>query len=303
MAKYYVKVVGRPFGPIEAEKIVQMVSDGKLSRESEVSANRLDWFPLGEVAELRQALNVGLPTASPFGGAGADDSDARVWYVTNDGVTQYGPMTQNEILQALQSGQLQPTASAWRNGEQARPISEISAFRPRNAAPAERKEWYYSSDGRSGYGPYAVSEILAFVEQGRANFDSLVWRLGENSRAMRDEPAFINAYNAGRGGTPMNAYPVTAPAVAPAVGRIESLSYETANALNRRLRRWHNLMWISYVSSFACFVIVFFVFLFGLSLSMVDVDSAELFGTASGVIALIFGSLGYLFYWFSFITH
>jgi len=244
MAKYYVKVVGRAFGPIDAEKIVQMVADGKLTRESEVSANRLDWRTIGEVDELRQALSVGLPTAAPFNGVGIGASDAKVWYVTNDGVTQYGPMTQNEVLRALQSGQIQPTASAWRDGEQARPISDIPAFRTQNVAPVEKKEWYYSPDGQTGYGPYGVSDILAFVEQGRANFDTLVWRLGENSRPMRNEPAFMNAYNAMHGGMTANVYPSSA-----AVAEVEPLSREEALAINARLRRWHNLMWISYATS------------------------------------------------------
>ncbi len=248
MAKYYVKVVGRAFGPIDAEKIVQMVADGKLTRESEVSANQLDWRTIDEVDGLRQALSVGVQTAAPFDGAGIGAPDAKIWYVTNDGVTRYGPMTQNEVLCALQSGQIQSTASAWRDGEKARPISEISAFRMRSVAPVERKEWYYSPDGKSGYGPYAVSDILAFVEQGRANFDTLVWRLDENSRPMRSEPAFMNAYSAGSPG----AFAPTTGSFGVAGGAaFEPLSREAAEKLNVNLRRWHNLMWISYAASFA----------------------------------------------------
>ena len=257
MAKYYVKVVGRPFGPIEAERIVQMVADGKLTRESEVSANRLDWIRLDEVTELRQALSVGLPAASPLVGGAAD---ARVWYVTNDGVTQYGPMTQNEILRALQTGQILPTASAWRDGEQARPISEIPEFRAQNVAPVEKKEWYYSPDGRTGYGPYGVSDILAFVEQGRANFDSLVWRNGENSRPMRNEPVFMNAYNAAHSG--MTANPMPIPGVNVGQGANNSreddiygaTSLFNAEKRNKRIRLLYTMTWVGLIVAILCAV-------------------------------------------------
>lgn len=263
MAKYYIKVVGRPFGPIDAEKIVQMVTDGKLTRESEISANRLDWRRIDDVDELRQALSVGLPSAAPFSGGGAamEGGDAKVWYVTNDGVTQYGPMSRNEILRALQSGQIQPTASAWRDGEQARPISDIPAFRTQNVAPVEKKEWYYSPDGQTGYGPYGVSDILAFVEQGRANFDSLVWRLNENSRPMRNEPVFMNAYNAAHSGMAANATPI--PSVNVGLGANNSreddiygaTSMFNAEKRNKRIRFLYTATWVGLIVAFACAVL------------------------------------------------
>ena len=283
MAKYYVKVVGRPFGPIESERIVQMVADGKLTRETEVSANRLDWLPLGEVAELRQALSAGAPSTASFGGVAAYD-DAKVWRATNDGVTSYGPMTREEVLLALEQGRLLPTASVWRDGEQARPIADVPEFRTRAVAPVEKKEWYYSPDGQSGYGPYGVSDILAFVEQGRANFDMLVWRLGENSRPMRDEPAFMNAFNAGRPGALAPVPGVSTPYGANDGAAFEPLSREAAESLNVCLRRWHNLMWISYAVSFAAP-------LFALILLL-----ATMFFGASAVGSFMAGITGVLFF-------
>lgn len=259
MAKYYIKVVGRPFGPVESEQIIKMVADGKLTLESEVSANRLDWRPIDEVAELRQALSVGLPAAAPLGGgAPGMGGDAKVWYVTNDGATQYGPLTQSEVLRALQTGQLLPTASAWRDGEQARPISEIPAFRTRNLAPVEKKEWYYSTDGQSGYGPYAVSDILAFVEQGRANFDTLVWRQGENSRPMRNEPAFVNAYNAIHSGMATNAMPIPGGMGANNSGEGDiygATSLFEAERRNKRIRFLYTATWIGLIVAIACAVL------------------------------------------------
>ena len=293
MAKYYVKVVGRPFGPIEAERIVQMVADGKLTRESEVSANRLDWRPLGEVSELRQALNVGLPSAAPFNGAGMDASDARVWYVTNDGVTQYGPMTQNEILRALQTGQILPTASAWRDGEQARPISEIPEFRAQNVAPVEKKEWYYSPDGRTGYGPYGVSDILAFVEQGRANFDSLVWRNGENSRPMRNEPVFMNAYNAAHSGMTANAMPI--PGVNVGQGANNSreddiygaTSLFNAEKRNKRIRLLYTMTWVGLIVAFVCAVLSSILYSMNSNGGETVNRSLKLLGTALFIVSFV----------------
>ncbi len=300
MAKYYVKVVGRAFGPIDAEKIVQMVADGKLTRESEVSANRLDWRTIGEVDELRQALSVGLPTAAPFNGAGIGASDAKVWYVTNDGVTQYGPMTQDEVLRALQSGQIQPTASAWRDGEQARPISDIPAFRTQNVAPVEKKEWYYSPDGQTGYGPYGVSDILAFVEQGRANFDTLVWRLGENSRPMRNEPVFTSAYNAGHGGMVVAG---TNPLTPYGSNNSDSHFRKETDKLNVNLRRWHNLMWISFVACWGALFIVLVLVVTSLFFGHSILDFLSAVTKASILTPILIGLLFTPLYIFSLVPH
>lgn len=172
MGKYYVKVVGRAFGPIESRQIQQMIADGKLTEESEISANKLDWSPLGETREFKSAFASALPESS---------------------------------------------------------VDSVGA-----AISNEKKEWYYSVDGQTGYGPYCVSEILALIERGQANFDTLVWRRGENSRAIRSEPEFMNAFDAARGNAPA---PTTVGAPRVVGSSIpDALSPRVAERLSRGLR-------------------------------------------------------------------
>ena len=263
MSKYYVKVVGRAFGPLPSERIVQMIKDGKINRETEISADAVDWRPAAEVAEFYQAFNAGLPGASPLP---MGQSYGAEWFVTIDGSDQLGPLTSAQIVDALRAGSLPPTARAWRQGENARPVGEILEFQATPRAAGERSEWYYSSDGQTGYGPYTVSEILSFVQQGRADFNSLVWRQGESSRPMRTENAFMQAYNAARGaanvpvaGAPnvLNGRPSAIGSAYPTANSYDedlygSISPFYAERRNRRIKLLYTMIWSSFCVAFTC---------------------------------------------------
>ncbi|MBR0224953.1 MAG: DUF4339 domain-containing protein [Thermoguttaceae bacterium] len=263
MSKYYVKVVGRAFGPLPSERIVQMIKDGKINRETEISADAVDWRPAAEVAEFYQAFNAGLPGASPLP---MGQSYGAEWFVTIDGSDQLGPLTSAQIVDALRAGSLPPTARAWRQGENARPLGEILEFQATPRAAGERSEWYYSSDGQTGYGPYTVSEILSFVQQGRADFNSLVWRQGESSRPMRTENAFMQAYNAARGaanvpvaGAPnvLNGRPSAIGGAYPTANSYDedlygSISPFYAERRNRRIKLLYTMIWSSFCVAFTC---------------------------------------------------
>ncbi|MBS7338011.1 MAG: DUF4339 domain-containing protein [Thermoguttaceae bacterium] len=145
MAQYYIKVAGRPFGPLSSERVLAMIAAGKIQKETELSLNRLDWKAVREIAEFSGA----------FATAAVENS-------------------------ASES-----------NGAAASGNATYATGRSSNLEP---KEWCYSVDGRTGYGPYRISELLSFLDQNKINFDSLVWREGEGSRPLRKEPIIMAAY-------------------------------------------------------------------------------------------------------------
>ncbi|MDR1494249.1 MAG: DUF805 domain-containing protein [Planctomycetaceae bacterium] len=51
-------------------------------------------------------------------------------------------------------------------------------------------QWYYSIDGSSGFGPVSGTEIVQLIQAGKLRKDSLVWRDGENARAIRTVQPF-----------------------------------------------------------------------------------------------------------------
>lgn len=201
--KYFVEVSGRSFGPFPVATIQNWVSSGRVTAESKVSSNKVEWKRADEFPEL-------APLFGKSGGSSpgaTSDPDAAVWNLSVDGQTAYGPYRASDILQWIREGRVKGETLVWRQGENARQIMTEPYFALQFSAPSagfvgnapatgatpstsETQEWYYSVDGIQGHGPYSVSEILKFVEQGRASLDSVVWRHGENARKLRSEPAF-----------------------------------------------------------------------------------------------------------------
>lgn len=290
MAKYYIKIVGRAFGPVEAERILHMVADGKLTRTSEISANRVDWFPIQEVPEFHGAFG-----ASSAGAGSGSHDEAPVWFVRTNGLDQRGPMTREEVLDGVSSGQIPPTARAWRQGDPPRELGEIPAFASAMRSNAEKKEWYYSADGQTGYGPYTVSEILSFVERGVANFDSLVWRQGESSRPMRSEPAFMKSHDPAP-----SAVAPTSVAAAPVIDRsagggagTDGFSPRRAAQVNSSLKRWRLLILIGFITAVSLWLLALAAFLLGTGLlvnggaedSSLDLTLSEMQGLDKMILA------------------
>lgn len=62
--------------------------------------------------------------------------------------------------------------------------------------PEEQPEWFYSTDGRSGFGPLSRSEIGNLIRTGTLNPDSLVWKQGQMADTIRytqDFAEFLHA--------------------------------------------------------------------------------------------------------------
>ena len=134
----------------------------------------------------------------------------------------FGPLSSERVRSMIEAGKIQSNTELSLNRLDWKAVSEIGEFAgafatgggedpvaesgaassgshdqpaaPRNPTSLESKEWFYSVDGKTGYGPYRISELLSFLDQNKINFDSLVWRDGEGSRPLRKEPILMVAY-------------------------------------------------------------------------------------------------------------
>ena len=61
---------------------------------------------------------------------------------------------------------------------------------PPSASISTPEGWFYSLNGKEGYGPVAVTEIEQMIRSGQLNGKSYVWQQGENAGFIKDEPRF-----------------------------------------------------------------------------------------------------------------
>lgn len=130
----------------------------------------------------------------------------------------YGPFTTEKIRSMIQRGNINAESLVSTDKQNWREVaafpellgetqtSQASASAPSapaaasNGSPAATAPtataptWFISFDGATGYGPYPSEEIAAFVRDGRANANSLVWRNGENARPIASEPEFSRLF-------------------------------------------------------------------------------------------------------------
>lgn len=305
--KYFVEVSGRSFGPFPVATIQNWVSSGRVTAESKVSSNKVEWKRADEFPEL-------APLFGKSGGSSpgaTSDPDAAVWNLSVDGQTAYGPYRASDILQWIREGRVKGETLVWRQGENARQIMTEPYFALQFSAPSagfvgnapatgatpstsETQEWYYSVDGIQGHGPYSVSEILKFVEQGRASLDSVVWRHGENARKLRSEPAFSERLAQATAG--VNPGMLMTPAMQQ-MSALEAIELTPITPLERvrlngQLRSRYKWMWITSIASlvgaigaFVAFIIIIGV---GVAIDAYDFEEAiDAAGPAAGMGMLI----------------
>lgn len=269
---YFVEVSGRAFGPFPVATIKGWIDSGRVTAETRASTNKLEWKRADEFPELAPffGVSVGAP-------GGAADADAAVWFLSMDRQTVFGPYRGSDVLQWIRDGRVKGDTLVWREGENSREISTEPYFALQFNAPsggggfggfgasggadqtaaatvrpsAEPQEWYYSVDGIQGRGPYSITEILEFVEQGRASVDSVVWRQGENARKMRSEPAFKARLERVNAGLNPNMYMTPAMQQMAALEAIELTPLAPMERVKRngQLRFRHGAIWISSIVS------------------------------------------------------
>ena len=136
--KYFVKLVGKAFGPLEEDKIVDMYNAGRLKDPVEISRDKKTWESIDII--LPQAIldspppiptsfdpepdDAPLPTTGeitqPF-----FDPNAPIWFYSLDGSKGFGPVTKSELKTMLECGMLKGNSLVWRQGENSRPLSVV----------------------------------------------------------------------------------------------------------------------------------------------------------------------------------
>lgn len=135
MAQYYIKVAGRPFGPLSSERVQAMIAAGKIQKEMELSLNRLDWKAVGEIAEFSGAFATGASENSSAESNGyaasgnasyatgrSSNLEPKEWCYSVDGRTGYGPYRISELLSFLDQNKINFDSLVWREGEGSRPL-------------------------------------------------------------------------------------------------------------------------------------------------------------------------------------
>ena len=70
--------------------------------------------------------------------------------------------------------------------------------------------WFYSLNGKEGYGPVTVTEIDRMIRSGQLNGKSYVWQQGENAGFIKDEPLFSGLIS-GTTHSTQDSHPSTSP--------------------------------------------------------------------------------------------
>jgi len=125
---YFVRIRGRAFGPYEASQLLEMKSQGRVTRVTEISEDRHNW----QAAETYDWLFPKPAPPSPDpprpGPPQSDGNEPADWFYSINGTEGYGPVTASTIKQMLQSGQLNNNSYVWQQGQNARFIKDEPKF-------------------------------------------------------------------------------------------------------------------------------------------------------------------------------
>lgn len=122
---YFVRIRGKAFGPFDEERLKEMKSKGKLGKATEVSENKIDWQPAGDLDFLFPSA---LPPALPDLAATQAGLEPADWFYSVNGTDGYGPVTRAIVVQMLQAGTLQGESLVWKQGQNARALKTEPAF-------------------------------------------------------------------------------------------------------------------------------------------------------------------------------
>ena len=132
---YYIKIRDKALGPLGEEELLAMKTQGKLTKMTEISENKLDWFFAETLDFLFPRMSLGsLP--SEFSSPGSAQEPAE-WYYSVDGKAGFGPMTRSAIVQMLQAGTLRGESLVWQQGQGAQQIRTVPAFSGQGGVPSQ----------------------------------------------------------------------------------------------------------------------------------------------------------------------
>lgn len=204
--KYFVKLVGKAFGPLEEEKIVEMYNAGRLKDPVEISRDKKTWesidiilpksipdlpppIPSIDPDQDSPSLNLDVIAPSFF------DPNSPIWYYSADGSKGFGPVTKSDLQTMLQCGMLNSGSLVWQKGENSRPISlvpELSDLFSSGTTPSS----YAGSGGGFGAAPSFSSTSGNSYQGGAFSARTVSNDNGLNSNTnmfdLLDDPNFDN---------------------------------------------------------------------------------------------------------------
>lgn len=130
----YIRIRGRVHGPLSEAQITQMIQQGKAGKFNDVSTDGKTWRRATEFPELfpqkvtrRDPDELALADDNASGSS--SDNKGDLWFLSNDGITGTGPFSIGEIKSMLASGKASQNSFVWKEGESAKPLSEVEQFR------------------------------------------------------------------------------------------------------------------------------------------------------------------------------
>ena len=134
---YFIRIRGKAFGPFDEEQLLNMKSQGKLGKTTEVSENRTDWQPAESLDFLYHKPDPKLDQKDTGSGGGIGGSQIYLpqaaqepaeWNYSVNGTEGFGPVTAAAIEQMLRSGHLTGNSYVWQQGQNARLIKNEPRF-------------------------------------------------------------------------------------------------------------------------------------------------------------------------------
>ena len=130
---YYIKIRDKAFGPLDEEELLAMKTQGKLTKMTEISENKSEWFFAESLDFLFPRMPLGsLPTE--FSPAASAQEPAE-WYYSLDGKAGFGPMTRSAIVHMLKAGTLQGNSLVWKQGQGSQQVQSIPEFSGQGGTP------------------------------------------------------------------------------------------------------------------------------------------------------------------------
>ena len=194
---YYIKGANKIYGPLTAEKVRTLLSIKRITLDVPISTDQQTWLPLKSFPELVSS-DAAQDSSSPDSTQATPVTTATpVTVGSNTGSTSSsGSMSfdflQNNNSSASSSGNANNPFAQQQLAVTPTPVQTASP-----AVPVPEEQWYISTDGVNGYGPYPTSQIIGMIQNGQILSNNLAWRNGENAVQISAIPSFANYFNFG----------------------------------------------------------------------------------------------------------
>ena len=172
--RYYVKARGRVAGPFPVERLKEMAQQGQLSRIHNLSTDGQQWVKASSVPELFQAnpaaavakpVAVNQSTPTPTAPSVSESGSGAIWHYGINGQSA-GPVTEQVIVQLIQSGKLSATDRVWNasfdDWKSVKEVNQWAGLIPETGTGGQRsagpRNSTLSDDDEVGYAEWSVHQ-------------------------------------------------------------------------------------------------------------------------------------------------